>query len=199
MDDFEWMERVLSDRSSLGDAAAHEDWRVRYAAAVAMGRTGDRSYLQTLAALLEREDGRPLYDQPRASFPGSHDDTRMAEQILAVHEVFEREAGDFEREAWKCRGRVKQACLFAIGDIGFADESLRRKVEAYLVETDDVVRMAAARALGRIGDAGSLSALEPLLDVPEFCSRTEARKATDKLQRASVDSSATVGTAGGEA
>lgn len=199
MESYDWMERVLTDRSALTDAAVHADWRVRYAAAVAMGRTGDPEWLPDLSAMLEREDGRPLYDQPRASFPGSHDDTRMAEQILAVHEVFDREAGEDEREAWKCRGRVKQACLFSIGDIGVGDESLRRKVEAYLEETDDVVRMAAARALGRIGNAGSLPALEQLLDVPEFCSRTEARKATDRLQHVTVDSRATMESAGGEA
>jgi len=191
VDSYDWMERALADPASLDAAAGHTDWRVRYAAAVAMGRRRDPVHLPALFAMLEREAGRPLYDQPRATFPGSHDDTRMAEQILAVHETFDREAGEEEREAWKCRGRVKQACLFAIGDIGGADAAQRCAVEACLRDGDDVVRMAAARALGRIGDGASLAALSGLLDAPEFCSRTEARKSTARLRAAAPEGSAT--------
>lgn len=184
METYDWMERALADPACLPGAAAHDDWRVRYAAAVAMGRLGDPANLPHLRAMLAREEGRPLYSQPRASFPGTHDDTRMAERILAVRAVFDRETTEEEREAWKCRGRVKQACLFAIGDIGVADAPLRRAVEALLADPDDPVRMAAFRALGRIGDAESLALIERMLETPEHCSRTEAQKAHAALRAA---------------
>ena len=206
MDAYDWIERVLRDPSAIPEAAEHPDWRVRYGAAVACGRAlapdpahgpsretdpvGAEARVRTLFRILDREEGRPLYDQPRARYPGSHDDTRMAEQIRAVRVEFDREATEEEMEAWKCRGRVRQAALFALGDLGPAASGdllaeAQRRILGFLDETDAAVRMAAARALGRLGDPDSLRVLERLQDDPEWCTRTEARKALVRIRSAS--------------
>lgn len=121
MDTFELMERAFADPDALAELAGHGDWRVRYAAAVAMGETGDPRWLPVLHDLLVAEAGRDLYGQPRVlGFPGSYDDTRMAEQLIEVEPLWDREYPAEVLEDWKCRGRVRQAAVLAVHAIGSA-------------------------------------------------------------------------------
>ena len=70
--------------------------------------------------MLRVENSRPLYSQPPVQFFNSTDDTRMAEQVGPIEAVFDQEYDESSKEAWRCRGRVKQAVLIALYEIGGA-------------------------------------------------------------------------------
>lgn len=179
------MEEVLSEPEKIGQYVEHPDWRVRYAAAVAIGRTGDEKWIDTLLAMLKYEDTRNLYTQPRVlGFENSYDDTRMAEQLVPIKEIFDQDYPEELKEDWRCRDRVKQACLFAVRDIGKVSGELLAYLHTTLQRQgeDYAVCAAAARALGYVGHKGSIPYLEKALGIDEWCVQTEAKKAIRRLQ-----------------
>lgn len=187
MTDYELMERVLTDPAAM---AAHWDdprWRVRYAAAIGMGETGDPAWLGTLLSMMAIEDGRDLYGQPQVlEFVGSFDDTRAAEQLVTTEAIWATPPTPEQHDAWQCRGRVRQACILAVHAIGAADDAWRRTLHALLHDPDEdfVVKTAAAKALQRVGTRESIPHLEFAVSLDEWCLNIEARKAIDELGRA---------------
>lgn len=183
MNVYELMELAFAQPAELARLALHADWRVRYAAAVAMGETGDQRWLPELKAMLQIENGRPLYSQPPAHFSNGIDDARLAEQIgpIAVH--FDQPVDEQTLDAWRCRGRVKQAVLFALHALGAADDEVRALLHAYLTDPkeDYPVKAAAGRALAAVGNETSLPALQAAQQVDEWCTQTEATKAIGSI------------------
>ncbi len=182
--EYDLMELVLGDPEALAQHWNDDRWRVRYAAAVAMGETGDPRWLPELHRLLVIEDGRDLYSQPRVmGFVGSFDDTRMAEQLIRTEAIFDREYSPEALDAWACRGRVKQACLLAVHTIGEASDDLLVSIYRALDDPheDFVVKTAAAKALARVGDRESIPYLTRAVALDEWCLRVEATKALRAL------------------
>ncbi|MBM7786194.1 HEAT repeat domain-containing protein [Tenggerimyces flavus] len=180
------MEQVLADPEALRANCRHPDWRVRYACAVAMGECGDAAWLPLLYEVLVAENARQLYSQPRVrEFVGSYDDTRMAEQLIRTEAVFDREYPEELKEDWRCRGRVRQACLFAVYAIGSATSELVAEIHRVLADPseDSVVMAAGAMVLGKVGDRSSVPYLEQAMRLDEWCLRVEARKALAALER----------------
>jgi HEAT repeat protein len=179
------MERVLTDPAALEEHWDHEDWRVRYAAAVAMGESGDTRWLPMLSELMAIEAGRELYTQPAVQeFTGSYDDTRMAEQLIATEAIFDRDYPEWLKDAWRCRGRVRQACLLAVHAIGEAPPDLLDMIHALLEDPDEdrPVQAAGSKALARVGDRRSITVLERALEFDEWCLGVEARTALATLR-----------------
>ena len=179
------MEEVLSQPEKIEQYVNHPDWRVRYAAAVAMGETKDEKWIDTLLAMLKYEDTRSLYTQPAVlGFENSYDDTRMAEQLVPIKEIFDRDYSEELKEDWRCRGRVKHACLFAIRDIGKVSDELLAYMHTILQKPgeDYAVCAATARALGYVGHKGSIPYLEKALQIDEWCVQTEAKKAIRRIK-----------------
>jgi HEAT repeat protein len=178
------MDRCFADLPFARTALAHPDWHVRFAAAEAVGRAGDRGALDALHALLESERGQPLYSQPPVRYEGLGDATEIAERVDPLIMSFPSEPDPETREAWRRRGRLKQAALFAIACIGEAGAPLAAEVRRLAAEDgeDEPVRAAACRCLGRIGGAESLPALEKAAAVDEWCTATEARKSIEAIR-----------------
>lgn len=168
----------------LQTVALDLDWRIRYAAAVAIGFKKDKSLLLLLQQMLDIEAKRPLYSQPKTEFIGVEGDTSLAEQITPFTVVFPYEVDADTQEAWKCRGRVKQAILFAIYEIGEAHRSMIEQIEHLVMDEqeDAPVRAAAVRALGRVGNSTSLACCEYAATIDEWCTRVEAIKAIGALK-----------------
>lgn len=181
--DYEMMERLFDNESELAMNAFHRNWRVRYAAAVAMGESMSEKWLDTIEEMLSIEQGRNLYSQPRVEFINSYDDTRMAEQLVPIEVVFDQEYPDDLKEDWSCRGRVRQACLFAVCSIGKANDAILKRIYGYLDDSgeDSAVRAAGARALRIVGNADSIPHLEKSLEKDEWCLQMEAKKAIAEL------------------
>ncbi len=186
MEIFEWMEKVYEDARIRKKSLTHSNWRVRYSAAVALGETEDPNALEDLAFLWQREQSRQLYTQPKVKgFTNSYDDTRMAEQIVEIAVIFDRDYDQELLEDWKCRGRVRQAILCAVEKIGRINQSLLRAVYDVLADEgeDYAVKMQGCRVLGRCGDHFSLPYLEKALTVDEWCTQTEAQKAIKAIRQ----------------
>lgn len=184
VNNYDIMEQVLLHPEKIENYLNHSDWRVRYAAIISMGETKDKKWLPYLAEMLRFEDTRNLYSQPAVQgFENSYDDTRMAEQLVPIKEIFDRDYPEELREDWRCRGRVKQACLFAIRDIGISVEEILTILHTYLQKPgeDYAVCAASAMTLGIIGHKGSIPYLEKALEIDEWCVQTEARKAIRRL------------------
>ena len=187
MNSYKLMELAFAQPEALAQLAHHAEWPVRYAAAVAMGQTQDRRWLPHLKAMLHRENSRPLYSQPPAHFVNSSDDTRMAEQIGPIAAIFEQEVDAETQAAWRCRGRVKQAILFALYAIGEGDAELCAILQRYLEDPkeDYPVKAAAGRALGAIGNHTSIPALQTAQHFDEWCTQMEATKAIHRIREGS--------------
>ena len=177
------MEAVLADPHHIPEAAVHADWRVRYAAALAMAQDPMPRWLPFLQRMLEIESERQLYAQPAVRFSVGTGDTRMAEQIGPIEVLFDAEYAEATKEAWRCRGRVRQAVLFAIAAIGTCDDELREMLHGFLRDPDEdfAVKAATARALGMIGHPDSVPFLHMAVAVDEWCTNREARKALQRM------------------
>ncbi|WP_308635440.1 HEAT repeat domain-containing protein [Paenibacillus silvisoli] len=181
---YEQMEACFACGSDeLKQLAVGPEWRVRYAAAVAIGERQDADYGDTLEAMLAIEDARPLFTQPVTEFVGVNGDTSLAEQVKPFQVVFPVPADEATQEAWKTRGRVKQAILFAVYAIGTANERLIDRLHGYIRDAgqDATVKAAAVRALGKVGGPNSLPFCKEAAAYDEWCTRVEAGKAIGAL------------------
>lgn len=167
------------DEASLTELFAtlqHPEWRVRYAALVALGDRRDARALAPLLALLQAEDAAPLYTQT-GELGGTPAGAPTAPQVQLPPGV-----DGVTYAAWERRGRLKQAACFALAEIGQADPRVLAALQRYAQsEQDYQVRAAAARALGMLPAAASRPALEQAAKDEEWCTKTEARKALAKL------------------
>ena len=174
-----------ASRDELLQATRSDEWRVRYAACVALGDRADKgerdaATVPAIIEVLRREDAAPLYAQPQG-YTFAHAGSPFAKSNLPP------EADDATREAWRRRGRVKQAACWALGallensSVGEAGEFLHRYANSTDAQEDHQVRAAANRALGRIGDGASRPFLERATRDAEWCSACEARKALERI------------------
>jgi HEAT repeat protein len=164
---------------NLEKHSSDSDWQIRYSAAIGMGERKDAKWLSVLEQMIAHERNRPLYTQPPASFPGKPDDqTRLSEHIGPLEVVFDKHYDEETKDAWLCRGRVMQAILYAIYDIGSTTDNLLSLIHGCLDEkTNDLcIIAAAARTLGKVGDLSSMGLLEKLMQIDEWCTATEAKK-----------------------
>ncbi len=185
LNNYTLMEEVLTNPRAIQRCARHEDWRVRYAAAVAMGESRNKKHLPLIAEMFRYEGTRNLYSQPAVlGFENSYDDTRMAEQLVPIKEIFDNDYPEDLREDWRCRGRVRQALCFAVYDIGQATPEILDILHKALEDPkeDYCVKMASARALGKVGTAESIPYLHMALELDEWCTQTEAKKALALLE-----------------
>ena len=180
-DTFEQLETCIrlgreSDAASLAALfgfLASGEWRVRFAAAVALGDRRPPEAVTPLIELLKVEDAAPLFAQP-------HD---MCGQPAGCNSRMEAklppDLPPGTAEAWRRRGRLKQAACFALGAIGPAAAPALPFLQRYATDQkeDYAVRAAACRALGLIGDPSSRATLEQATGDGEWCTSAEARKA----------------------
>ncbi len=167
------------DVPALLAALVDDAWTVRYAAAIALGDRPDPRALEPLLAILAHEDTMPLYGQPE-DFGGI-----PAGANTQFHIDFPADASEETREAWRRRGRLKQAVCLALGQLGSADPRVLAALGRYTVTADEdyAVRAAACKALGLIGDPQALPVLEQAANDPEWCTMTEARKAVARVRK----------------
>lgn len=165
---------------ALIEMLENENWRLNYSAAVALEDWSDPRFLPALTRLLEREDREPLYELPQGCSAGGHAGTIFIGQPSFPSQYTLREI-----EAWRRRGRVKQAVCFALAKFSSLPAGLLRHLEKYAVnqKEDHMVRAAASRVLGACGDRDSLAVLALASDDEEWCAKTEARKALAALAR----------------
>ncbi|HUW35217.1 MAG TPA: HEAT repeat domain-containing protein [Planctomycetota bacterium] len=158
--------------SLLLDALKDDAWEVRYSAAVGLGDLRDAAAIDGLLALLKEEDAAPLFTQPGECFG-------TAGSTVAPSPDLPQATAKETLEAWRRRGRVKQAACFALGAIGKADPRVLDVLHRYAVDTaqDYMVRAAACKALGQLASPASKSVLEAAANDEEWCTKTEARKA----------------------
>ncbi len=165
--------------------ASDPEWRIRYAAALAIEKRKDSAFLPILDGMLELENARPLYSQPVPEYIGVSGDTSLAELAQPFQVVFPVPADEDTLEAWKTRGRIKQAVLFAIYEIGLANEALIQKMHAYLEDgqEDSSVKAAAVRALGKVGNRSSLAYCDKVAQHFDGPIRMEAKKSLKALKQ----------------
>ena len=182
---FEDMERCIhlgrqQDDGSLLELTAllkNDDWRIRFAAAVALGDRADPRSIEPLLDLLRAEDAAPLYSQSGdlSSAPAG---APNAGQL-----TFPEGTTAATRAAWERRGRLKQSACIALGRIGSADERVLEFLHRYSTDAkeDYAVRAAAAKALGVLRNPLSRPFLVVAAQDEEWCTKTEARKALTAL------------------
>lgn len=179
---YEKMQRCFLKNADLEELAADPEWRVRYSAAVAIGETQDEKWIPALEKLFLIEEQRKLYNQPNVDTPES---TRLSEKIGPLEDPFlHTDFTNEQKEAWKCRGRVKMAAADAIGKIGSCSPQLEAELIACIERKDEdySVKAAAARALGNVRAAGALDVLRKAVEYDEWCAQTEAKKAIQKIE-----------------
>ena len=182
---FELMDRcaeigLAGDRAALPELfklMMHDDWRVRYAASVAAGDLRAPEAIAPLMWVLWREDAAPLYSQPPLPAGGS------AGSSGVTTPAFPEGTTPETIEAWRRRGRVKQAACLALGYIGEAAPQALAALQRYAVapEEDYVVRAAACQALGKINHPSSREVLLRAAKDEEWCTNHEAAKALARL------------------
>jgi len=177
---FEKMEFCAANASRQEEAAftqtlallADENWRVRYAAAVALGDRRDPRAVDALVQALRHENEAPLFEQPK--LPGSC----PAGCNIPFEVIFPEGTTEPTKEAWRRRGRVIQAAFLALGSIGTAAPGVLELLHRYATDQsrDYGVRAAACKALGQIAAPESLAVLEKAAGDEETCTKWEAKK-----------------------
>jgi HEAT repeat protein len=150
-------------------ALTDEDWAVREDAAVALGRLKDARAVVPLAFLLRDED--------RA--------VRQA-AIGALASIGEPAVEVLGRCLHDESLQVQEAASEILAGIG--DDRVFEPLVQALGSTDWIVRMHAAKALGRMKEPGSVSALVPLLHDKVKAVREEAAGALAAIGTASIPS-----------
>jgi HEAT repeat protein len=173
---------VSGDRESaltaLKAALADADWRVRYAAVVAAGDMRAGVLVPALVEVLRQEDAAPLYSQDGEIAGGpAGANTPMKARSEGIDEA--------TLDAWRRRGRLKQAVLWALNDIGQSTPGIRASLHKYAVDQreDYAVRAAACRALRVLGNASSVAVLEQAAKDDEWCTNCEAKKSLRVLKK----------------
>lgn len=164
------------DEKSLDETIAFlsdGNWRVRYAAAVALG---DRRAPRAVDALLEelkKEVREPIFSQPPLE-GGAHAGSNSPFSVK-----FPEGTTEETKEAWRRRGRLLQAIFLSLGSIGVSSSAVLEVLHRYATDQnlDYGVRAAACKALGQIASKESLPFLEKAADDEEWCTKTEASKA----------------------
>lgn len=157
---------------------ADADWRVRYAAAIALGDRRDPRAVDALVQALLLENEAPLFAQPKLE--GSLD----AGSNLPFAVLFPEGTTEPVKEAWRRRGRVIQAVCLALGSIGTASAEALKLLHEYATDQsrDYVVRAAACKALGQIAAPESLPVLEQAARDEETCTKWEAQKSLKSIK-----------------
>ncbi len=165
---------------ALLDALPDPDWRVRYAATIALGDLGDPRAAGPLCALLRAEDREPLFTQPPLE-GGGHAGATLVSPI-----VFPEGTTEATKEAWRRRGRLLQAGCLALGTLGTATTPALELLHDFATDQkrDYMVRAAACKALGQLACAESLPVLDQATRDEEWCTATEARKAVAAVRAA---------------
>jgi HEAT repeat protein len=163
--------------NSLIALLAHPEWRVRYAAAIAVGDRRDEAALPALLALLDDEDAAPLFSQPEDFGSGP------AGTNLPIDMRLPAGTTPATREAWRRRGRIKQAVSLALGQLGLADARVVERLSRHATDQaqDYAVRAAACKALGQLAAPASRPYLTQASSDEEWCTKTEAAKALRNL------------------
>jgi HEAT repeat protein len=161
----------------LLEGLRHADWRVRYAAAVGLGDLQDATAVPGLIEALKQEDAAPLYSQKEdygSAHAGSNEPFRLNLPASLSEDTF---------EAWRRRGRLKQALCLALGEMKTGAESARLRLERYAIDQaeDPNVRAAACKALGLIGNPNSRPILAQAMQDQEWCTQKEAAKGAAAL------------------
>ena len=161
----------------LFTALAHADWRVRYAAAVALGDVPDSSSVEPLLKALAVEDAASLYNQPPLPAGG------FAGAPGGVRPTFAEGTTDDQIDAWRRRGRLKQAICLALGEIGENSPAVLVALHRYAVDAgeDYLVRASSCKALGKIASPTSRAVLTAASKDEEWCTAKEASKALERL------------------
>jgi HEAT repeat protein len=152
--------------TALTEVLKSDNWQVQQAVCTAIGDRGEAEALPAIADLLDAQDALGVY-----ACPDEWD--------------FDAAGSESERETWRCRFRVKQAALLAIGGCvarhgaGVVSDALREHIERYAVSQDEdyPVRAAACDLLGAIGHPASRPILERAATDGEWCTATAASKA----------------------
>ncbi len=158
-------------------ALAHADWRVRYTAAVALGDLRASAAVQPLLEALAIEDAAQLYSQPELPAGGS------AGSPGGATPQFPAGTTPDQIEAWRRRGRLKQAICLALGEIGEGVPGVLSALHRYAVDSGEnyMVRAAACKALGLIASPTSRAVLTAAAKDEEWCTSKEAVKALVRL------------------
>jgi HEAT repeat protein len=163
-------------------ALADPDWRVRYAALVALGDLRDPRAVEPVLALLRMEALEPLFTQPPLQGGGHAGATRVNPV------AFPDGTTETTKEAWHRRGRLLQAGCLALADLGTPSASVFELLHDFATDQrrDFMVRAAACKALGQLASQESLTVLEQATQDEEWCTACEARKAVLAIRRRST-------------
>jgi len=183
---FEKMECCAAQASNADEASytsliallGDENWRVRYAAAIALEDRRDPRAIAPLLQALQAEEQAPLFSQPTLE-GGAHAGSNIAFSV-----IFPPGTTDESKEAWRRRGRVMQAICLALGAIGKPSPAVLAALHRYAIaqECDYAVRAAACKALGQLAQPESLPILTQAARDEEWCTGCEARKAIKIIQ-----------------
>ncbi|HKN86092.1 MAG TPA: HEAT repeat domain-containing protein [Nitrospiraceae bacterium] len=154
---------VLEQIAALKD----EDWAVREEAAATLGAFRDARAVGPLVQLLGDED-RAVREASRQS-------------LTAIGEAAVPALGRCLEGATLTVQESAASILATIGDIRVLDVLI-----SALISTDWIVRMHAAKGLGRIADPRSVSPLMPLLQDKVKAVRVEASEALSRIGQAAV-------------
>jgi predicted dehydrogenase len=165
--------------SALVGALTDPDWRVRYAAIVALGDLGDSRAVEPLLDLLRAEAIEPLFSQPplEAGGPGG------GATPFAVR--FPEGTTETTKESWRRRGRLLQAGCLALANLGPPAAASLELLNDFATDQkrDYMVRAAACKALGQLACPESLPVLEQATRDEEWCTACEARKAVVAIRQ----------------
>ncbi len=156
-----------------------DNWRVRYAAAIALGDRKDPKAGAPLLQVLDKEDKAPLFSQP-ALEGGAHAGSNVPFSV-----IFPKGTTEETKEAWRRRGRVIQAVCLSLGNIGESSPEILERLHRYALDQkcDYAVRAASCKALGQLARKESLPVLEKASGDEEWCTKCEAKKAIEAVSR----------------
>ncbi|HBC87673.1 MAG TPA: hypothetical protein DCZ94_12010 [Lentisphaeria bacterium] len=182
---FDMMEYCAANATKKDDASfkkiltclSDDNWRVRYAAAIALGDRKDPNAVDALVQVLDNEDKAPLFSQPKLE-GGAHAGSNVPFSV-----IFPKGTTEATKEAWRRRGRLIQAACLALGNIGKTSPKALEKLHRYTTDQkcDYSVRAASCKALGQLASPESLPILEKATKDEEWCTSCEARKAVKKI------------------